>query len=191
MKQLEDRILSEGIVLPGHVLKVGSFLNQQIDAELLKAMGEEIARLFAGSGANKILTIEASGIALAASASIAMGIPMVFAKKHLTSNVSGRFYSAQAYSYTHNSDYTMIVSTDYLTDKDHVLIVDDFLAMGGAIGGLLQLISQAGASVAGISCAIEKGFQGGGDALRAAGYKVESLAIVENMSESSLTFREN
>jgi len=189
MKLLEEKILEQGEVLPGEVLKVGSFLNQQIDPALLKAMGEEIARLFSNDKVTKILTVEASGIAIAASAAIAMNLPMVFAKKHHTANVSGDFYSAKTHSYTHNLDYNMIVSANYLSANDNVLIVDDFLAIGAAVNGMLELVHQAGANVAGISCAIEKGFQGGGDKLREAGYKVESLAVIESMTDSSITFR--
>ena len=189
MKLLEERILREGKVLPGGVLTVGSFLNQQIDASLLRAMGQEIASLFAGSGVSKVLTVEASGIALAAAAAMEMNVPMVFAKKHKSSNVDGSVYSTQVHSFTHGSDYDMVVSRDYLTADDCVLLVDDFLASGNALEGLIRLTEQAGAALCGASCAIEKRFQGGGDALRARGFRVESLAVIERMDEGHIYFR--
>lgn len=189
MKKMEEKILSEGKVLPGGILKVGSFLNQQIDAAFLKEMGEEIARLFDGCGVTKILTIESSGIAIAASAGMQMGVPMVFAKKHKSSNVDGAVYSSVVHSYTHNTDYTIVVSSDYLKAEDHVLLVDDFLANGKALIGLTDLVKQAGAELVGAAIAVEKGFQGGGDTLRQQGVRVESLAIIETMSDDAITFR--
>ena len=189
MKALEERILKEGTVLPGNILKVGSFLNHQIDVDFIMEMGQEIARLFADCGVTKVLTIESSGIAIAAAAGMAMGVPMVFAKKHKTSNVDGSTYSSVVHSYTHNTDYTVVVSSDYLLPGDHVLLVDDFLANGKALVGLIDLVNQAGATLVGAACAIEKGFQGGGDALRAQGVRVESLAIIESMSDEEITFR--
>ena len=189
MRLMEEMILSQGKVLPGGVLKVGSFLNQQIDTELLRACGEEIRRLFADSGVTKILTIEASGIAIAAAAAMAMGVPMVFAKKHKTSNVDGDTYATVVHSFTHNADYTVVVSRDYLTSADTVLCVDDFLANGAALRGLIELAGQAGAKVAGAAIAIEKSFQNGGDALRAEGIRVESLAVIESMEDGKITFR--
>ena len=189
MRLMEEMILEKGQVLPGNVLKVGSFLNQQIDCELLRACGEEIARLYAGCGVTKILTIEASGIALAAAASLAMNVPMVFAKKHKTSNVDGDVYSAIVHSYTHGTDYNIVVSADYLTSDDKILIIDDFLASGNAIHGLQKLIATAGAELIGVTAAVEKCFQGGGDELRANGIRVESLACVESMDDCKITFR--
>lgn len=189
MELMEQKILTEGKVLPGGILKVGSFLNQQIDTEFLREVGEEIARLFAGSGVTKVMTIESSGIAIAAAAGMAMGVPMVFAKKHKTSNVDGSTYSTVVHSYTHNTDYTVVVSSDYLLSSDKVLLVDDFLANGKALVGLIDLVKQAGAEVIGASCAVEKGFQGGGDSLRALGVRVESLAVIESMTDDSITFR--
>ena len=186
---MEQKILNEGSVLPGGILKVGSFLNQQIDTAFLKEIGEEIARLFAADKVTKILTIESSGIAIAAAAGIEMGVPMVFAKKHKSSNVDGEVYSAVVHSFTKNTDYNVVVSRDYLTGADRVLLVDDFLAAGNAFFGLLELCRQAGAEVAGFSAAIEKGFQGGGDKLREKGYKVESLALIEKMTDSGIEFR--
>lgn len=189
MKQLEEMILREGTVLPGEILKVGSFLNQRIDTKLLAQMGDEIARLFDGCGVNKILTIEASGIAIAVAAGMSMDVPVLFAKKHKTSNVDGSVYSTVVHSFTHNEDYNVVVSRDYLSAGDQVLLVDDFLANGKALAGLMDLCDQAGATVAGIAIAIEKCFTGAGDSLRADGVKLESLAMIESMSEDSVVFR--
>lgn len=189
MKQMEEKILKEGKVLPGGILKVGSFLNQQIDTAFLKQIGDEIAGLFAASGVTKVLTVEASGIAIAAAAGMALGVPMVFAKKHKTSNVDGSVYSSVVHSYTHNTDYTIVVSSDYLLPEDKVLLVDDFLANGKALTGLMDLCAQAGAQVVGVSAAIEKGFQGGGDALRSRSIRVESLAVIDSMDENGIVFR--
>ncbi len=189
MKRMEEKILAEGKVLPGGILKVGSFLNQMIDTDLLKEVGQEIARLYEGCGVTKILTIESSGIAIAAVAGMAMGVPVVFAKKHKSSNVDGSVYKAEVYSYTHGTSYTVVVGSDYLRKEDTVLLVDDFLANGKALNGLAELVQQAGAKLAGAAIAIEKGFQGGGDALRAKGVRVESLAIVESMSDTTIAFR--
>lgn len=189
MEQMEQKILQEGKVLPGGILKVGSFLNQQIDTAFLQEIGEEIARLFEGTGVTKVLTIESSGIAIAAAAGMAMHVPVVFAKKHKSSNVDGGVYSTVVHSFTHGTDYTVVVSRDYLLPADHVLLVDDFLANGKALLGLMDLVKQADASLTGAACAIEKGFQGGGDALRAQGVRVESLAIIDEMSEDLIRFR--
>ena len=189
MREMEEKILTEGRVLPGGILKVDSFLNQQIDTAFLRAMGREIARLYADSGVTKILTIEASGIAIAAAAAMELGVPMLFAKKHKTSNVDGTVYSTVVHSFTHGTDYTVVVSRDYLLPGDTVLLVDDFLANGAALRGLVALCAQAGASVAGAAIAIEKAFQGGGDALRESGVRVESLAVIESMDGGTITFR--
>ena len=188
MKAMEKKILEEGKVLPGGILKVGSFLNQQIDTSFLGEMAKEFARLYADAGVNKVLTIESSGIAIAAEA-LEMGVPMVFAKKHKSSNVDGKVYTAVVHSYTHGTDYTIVVSSDYLGENDRVLLVDDFLANGKALVGLTELVRQAGGTVVGAAIAIEKGFQGGGDALRAEGVRVESLAIVDSMTDDAITFR--
>ena len=189
MKAMEERILREGSVLPGGVLKVGSFLNQQIDAKLLKEIGEETARLFAEEEITKVLTIESSGIAIGTAIAMELGVPMVFAKKHKTSNVDGAFYSTVVHSYTHNTDYTVVVSKEYISAGETVLIVDDFLACGNAVKGLMQMVEEAGATLVGVSAAIEKGFQGGGDALREKGIHVESLAVIDSMDDNSITFR--
>ena len=188
MQQMEEKILKEGQVLPGGILKVGNFLNQQIDTAFLREIGEEIARLFDGTGANKILTIESSGIAIAAAAGITMNIPVVFAKKHKTSNVDGDIYSTTVHSFTHGTDYNVVVCSDYLTENDRVLLVDDFLANGNALRGLVDLCEQAGAEVVGAAVAIEKRFQGGGDALREEGVRVEPLACIESMDDEHVEF---
>ena len=189
IRALEQRILTEGRVLPGEVLKVGSFLNQQIDTKLLKEMGDEVARLFSQSNVTKVLTIESSGIALAYAAAVSLGVPMVFAKKHKSSNLAGSILTSKVFSYTHQQTYDIMVSADYINSGDNILIVDDFLAMGNALNGLIDIVGQAGASLAGCAIAIEKGFQGGGDALRAKGIRVESLAIIDKMTDDSLEFR--
>ncbi|MCR5743662.1 MAG: xanthine phosphoribosyltransferase [Lachnospiraceae bacterium] len=189
MKALEDKILAEGTVLPGNILKVGSFLNHQIDSVFMMSMGEEIARLFKDAHITKVVTIEASGIAVALAAGIALKVPMVFAKKHGTSNISGSIYTSRVHSYTHNKDYNIIIERQFIDSNDCVLLVDDFLANGQAIQGLVEIVDQAGASLAGACVAIEKGFQHGGDELRRRGIRVEALATIESMSDNSLTFR--
>jgi xanthine phosphoribosyltransferase len=190
IRTLEQRILTEGQILPGEVLKVGSFLNQQIDTKLLKEMGDEVARLFSQSNVTKVLTIESSGIALAYAAAVSLGVPMVFAKKHKSSNLAGNILTSKVFSYTHQQTYDIMVSGDYIKSDDVILIVDDFLAMGNALKGLIDITGQAGAKLAGCAIAIEKGFQGGGDALRAKGVRVESLAIIDKMTDDSLEFRQ-
>ena len=188
MKALEDKILAEGKVLPGHVLKVGNFLNQQLDVPFLKTIGDEIARLYADSGVTKVMTIEASGIAIATLAALALGVPCVVVKKHASANQSKEVWSTQIASYTHGNVYTAAVAKEYLTQGERVLIVDDFLACGNAIAGMREMINAAGASLVGCAIAIEKKFQGGGDALRQEGIRVESLAMVDSMSDDGLTF---
>ena len=189
MKALEEKILKEGKVLPGNILKVGSFLNHQLDVDFIMEMGREIARLFENSGVTKILTIETSGIAIAVGAAAAMHIPGKKKKKNKTSNISGDVYKTVVHSYTHGTDYTVVVEKDYLKKGDNILIVDDFLANGKALAGLFDIISQSGASAAGAACAIEKGFQRGGDELRAKGIRVESLAIIDSMEDGNIVFR--
>lgn len=189
MKALEEKILKEGKVLPGNILKVGSFLNHQIDVDFIMEMGRETARLFENEKITKILTIETSGIAIAVGAGAAMHVPVVFAKKHKSSNVSGEVLSTVVHSYTHGTDYTVVVEKDYIRPDDKILLVDDFLANGKALLGLIDIVEQAGAEVVGASCAIEKGFQKGGDSLRADGIRVESLAVIDSMSDTSVTFR--
>lgn len=191
MKALEEKILKEGTVLPGNILKVGSFLNQQLDVDFLMEMGREVAGLFKDAGITKIMTIESSGIAVAVAVGAAMHLPAVFAKKHRTGNVSGDTYKTVVHSYTHGVDYEVVVSREYLTSDDKVLIVDDFLANGKALEGLMDIIKQAGAQTAGAAIAIEKGFQHGGDRLRTVGLRVESLAIVDSMEDGKIQFRQS
>ena len=189
MKALEDKILAEGQLLPGGVLNVGRFLNQQIDTVFLKEMGAEIARLFEDSGATKILTVEASGIAVAVAAGMAMDLPVIFAKKSRTSNINGEVYTSLVYSFTHDRENHIMVSKTYLPAGEKILIVDDFLAHGSALNGLIAIAEDADCEVVGCCAAIEKGFQMGGDNLRARGYRVESLAIIDQMDEGGIVFR--
>ena len=191
MELLEQRILTDGKVLPGGILKVDGFLNHQIDPQLLYEMALEFKRLYDGAGINKILTIEASGIGIAIMAGLHLEVPVVFAKKSRSSNISDQVYHTVIHSYTHNNDNDVVVSKQYLNEDDHILIIDDFLANGCALEGLIDLVHQANATVEGIGIAVEKGFQEGGDRLRKAGYRVESLAIVDSMDPETgeITFR--
>ena len=189
MKALEEKILREGTVLPGDILKVDCFLNHCIDVPFLLEMGKEIASLYGSSGVNKILTIETSGIPIAFAAAQYMNVPVVFAKKDKSGNISDKVYSSRVESFTRKNVYDAVVSKDYLGKEDKVLLIDDFLAKGNALTGLIDIINQAGASLVGCAIAIEKGFQGGGDELREKGIRVDSLAIVESMTDDSLTFR--
>lgn len=191
MKLLEDRIRKDGIVKEGNVLKVDSFLNHQMDVAFFYEMGKEFKRLFEGVPINKILTIEASGIGIAIMTGLHFQVPVVFAKKSQSSNISDQVYHTVIHSYTHDCDNDVVVSKQYLHANDHILIIDDFLANGCALEGLIDLIHQAGATVEGIGVVVEKGFQAGGDRLRAQGYRVESLAIVERMdpNSGSIVFR--
>ena len=181
MKLLEDRIRTDGEVLPGGVLKVGKFLNQQMDPALFYAMAEEWKRLYDGCGVNKILTIEASGIGIAAIVGLVFGCPVVFAKKSKTSNVTGGVWQTIVESFTHGVTNTVIVGREFLVPGDKVLIVDDFLANGAALAGMIDLVQQSGAEVAGAAIAIEKAFQPGGDRIRETGVRVESLARIAAM----------
>ena len=190
MQELEAKIIKEGKILSSDILKVGTFLNQQIDTDFMFKMGREIARLFEHEYVTKVLTIEASGIALALAAAHYLHVPVVFAKKSATSNLSGDVYTAKVHSFTHNCDFEAIVPIDYLSSADTVLIADDFLAEGNAIEGLSSIVKQSGAHLAGAAIAIEKGFQGGGDSLREKGMRVESLAIIDGMNEQGITFRD-
>ncbi len=189
MNCLEERITRDGIVRPGNVLKVDNFLNHQMDVELFREMGKEWKRRFEGKEINKILTIEASGIGIAAVAALEFGVPVVFAKKSKSINIDGDFYSAEVESFTHKNVNNVIVSKKYLTEEDHVLIIDDFLANGCALQGLVQIVQSAGASVEGIGIAIEKGFQVGGKLIRNLGFQLESLAIVESMDAEAGTIQ--
>ncbi len=189
MKALEDKILAEGVLMPGEVLNVGRFLNQQIDTVFLKEIGQEIKRLFEDSGATKILTVEASGIAVAVAAGMALELPVIFAKKSRASNVSGNIYSSLVYSFTHDRENHIMVSKEYLPQGEKILIVDDFLAHGSALNGLIAIAEDAGCEVVGCCAVIEKGYQMGGDNLRARGYRVESLAIIDDMNDDGIVFR--
>lgn len=189
MKALEEKIKREGQALPGNILRVGSFLNQQIDCDFMMEIGREIARLYEGCGVDRILTVEASGIAIALAAGAAMHKPCVFAKKYRTGNVAGETYQTTVHSFTHGNDYQMVVAKEYLPAGERVLLVDDFLANGAALEGLLEIVRQAGAQAVGAAVAIEKGFQDGGARLRSTGIRVESLAIVESMDEGRILFR--
>ncbi|MFR2260510.1 MAG: xanthine phosphoribosyltransferase [Acutalibacteraceae bacterium] len=193
MKLLEDRIVKDGIVKPGNVLKVDSFLNHQMDISLFNDMGKEFKRLFNDTPINKILTIEASGIGIACvAAQYFDNVPVVFAKKSQTVNIDGEVYSTKIESFTHKRVYDVILSKKYLSSKDHVLIIDDFLANGCALNGLLDIAQKAGATVEGVGIAVEKGFQRGGELIRQKGIRVESFAIIESMDADSgnIVFKE-
>lgn len=192
MNCLEERIARDGIVRPGNVLKVDNFLNHQMDVELFREMGKEWKRRFEGKEINKILTIEASGIGIAAVVALEFGVPVVFAKKSKSINIDGEMYSAQVESFTHKTVNNVIVSKKYLSPEDHVLIIDDFLANGCALQGLIQIVQSSGATVEGIGIAIEKGFQVGGRIIRNLGFQLESLAIVDGMDDTTgvINFRE-
>ena len=179
MKLLEERIREDGVVKEGNVLKVDSFLNHQMDIELFNEMGKEWARLFADRPVTKILTVEASGIGIACVAAQHFHVPVVFAKKTQSLNIDGEVYSTKIQSFTHKKIYDVIVSKKFIKPEDHILIIDDFLANGCALEGLLQIVEDAGATVEGIGIAVEKGFQKGGDLIREKGVRVESLAIVD------------
>ncbi len=185
MKLLEERIRRDGNVKPGNVLKVDSFLNHQMDVELYNEMGKEFRRLFPSEKINKILTIEASGIGIACIAAQYFHVPVVFAKKSQSINLDGEQYSTRIESFTHKRVYDVIVSKKYLQKGDRVLIIDDFLANGCAVSGLIDLIESAGAEIEGVGIAVEKGFQEGGKLLRGRGIRVESLAIVESMDDKT------
>ncbi len=189
MEILEQMINSRGRVLPGNVLKVDSFLNHQIDVKLATEMGKDIYEHFKHCGVNKILTIEASGIGLACLTAQFFNCNVVYAKKTRTSNLSDSVYTSKAFSYTHQVDNTILVSKDYISKDDKVLILDDFLAHGEASRALMDIVEQAGGQVVGMAIAIEKGFQGAGDKLRQEGIDVYSLAIVESMEEGKVVFR--
>lgn len=189
MISLEEKILKEGKVLPGDILKVDCFLNHCLDVEFLLEMGKEIASLYKDTGVNKILTIETSGIPIAFAAAQYMHLPVVFAKKNKTGNISDDFYFSRVESFTRKNVYDAVVSKEYLGSCDKVLLIDDFLAKGNALTGLMDIVNQAGAELIGCAIAIEKGFQGGGDELRSKGIRVDSLSIIDSMTDDSLTFR--
>lgn len=189
MELLEKRILQDGTVKEGNILKVDSFLNHQLDVELLNEIGKEFKRLFADKKITKILTIEASGIAIASVAAQYFGVPVLFAKKAKSQNLDGELYTSVVHSYTYGKDYTITVAKKFLSPQEHILIIDDFLAVGKALTGLLDIADQAGATVEGIGIVVEKGFQEGGKNLRRKGYNLHSLAIVDSMENGKLVFR--
>ena len=192
MNFLEERIRKDGIVKPGHILKVDSFLNHQMDIALLDEIGREFKRRFSDVPVTKVLTIEASGIAIAYPVAREFGVPMVFAKKSKSINIEGEMYVAEVESFTHKNKNQVIVSKKFLSPDDHVLIIDDFLATGCALQGLISITESAGATVEGLGIAVEKGFQIGGKIIRNLGYRLESLAIVDAMDPETgaITFRE-
>ena len=192
MNFLEEKIVKEGIVKEGNVLKVDSFLNHQMDIELFNEMGKEWKKRFEGKNINKILTIEASGIGIACIVAQHFNVPVVFAKKSKSINLEGEMYTAEVESFTHKNKNQVIVAKKFLNEEDHVLLIDDFLANGCALQGLIQIVQSAGATVEGIGIAIEKGFQTGGRMIRNLGYQLESLAIVDAMNAETgeIIFRE-
>jgi xanthine phosphoribosyltransferase len=190
MKKLREMIDEKGKVFPGNILKVDSFLNHQIDVDFLNEIGKEFYRRFENDNVTKILTIEASGIGIACIAAQYFHAPVLFAKKNKTKNIAGDVYSTDIVSYTHSRTYTVIVSKEFLKPDDRVLIIDDFLANGCAMEGLVELVHQSGATLVGCGSVIEKGFQRGGDLIRGKGIRVESLAIIDSMSDDSLIYRD-
>ncbi len=185
MKLLEERIRKDGVVKEGNVLKVDSFLNHQMDVELFNEMGKEFKRLFADKPINKILTIEASGIGIACIVAQSFHVPVVFAKKSQSVNIDGDLYTSKVESFTHKRVYDIIVSKKFLSADDHVLIIDDFLANGCAVMGLIDLINEAGATLEGVGIAVEKGFQQGGKLIREKGIRLKSLAVIESMDAAT------
>lgn len=189
MQLLEERILKDGKVFPGNVLKVDSFLNHQVDVELINEIGKEFYRLFKDCGVNKIFTIEASGIGIACITAQYFHVPVVFAKKTLGKNIAADVYSTPIKSFTHGKTYDVIVSQEFLNKDDRILIIDDFLAQGCALNGLIELIKSAGAQIVGAGIVIEKAFQQGGDLIRSEGVRVESLTRIESMTDDGkITF---
>ncbi|HCB99712.1 MAG TPA: xanthine phosphoribosyltransferase [Ruminococcaceae bacterium] len=191
MEILKQRILKDGKIKEGGILKVDSFLNHQIDIHLLDEIGQEFKRLFGKEKITKIVTIEASGIAIACMTAQYFHVPVVFAKKSASKNIDGDVYKAKIVSFTHGNEYTAILEKRFLSSEDRILIIDDFLATGKAQLGLLDIANQAGAVVAGMGIVIEKGFQGGGDKLRATGYNLKSLAIIDRVDKDGVHFRES
>ena len=189
MELLKERIRREGKVLPGNIIKVDGFLNHRVDTKLLEALADEFAKYFDISKITMVLTAEASGIALATICAQKYGVPMLFAKKAKSDNIEGGLYQSEVFSYTYKKKVTLIVSHEWLHADDHVLIIDDFMANGEAMRGLCDIVNAAGATLVGIGCAVEKGFQGGGDRLRAAGVNLKSLAIIESAEPGNIVFR--
>lgn len=190
MKQFQDRIRTEGRVLPGNIIKVDGFLNHRVDTALMRSMAKEFKSRFDLTGLTLVLTVEASGIALATICAEEFGVPLVFAKKAKSDNIEGGLYKSEIYSYTYKKQVTLIVSSQWLQSSDKVLIIDDFLANGEALRGLVEIVQESGAELLGIGVAIEKGFQPGGQKIRDAGIQLESLAIIESANETGIVFRE-
>lgn len=190
MQQLKERILREGRVLPGNIIKVDGFLNHRVDTALMRDLADEFAKYFDVKNITMVLTAEASGIALATICAERYGVPMVFAKKAKSDNIEGGLYQSEIFSYTYKKKVTLLVSKEWLHPGDRVLVIDDFLARGEALRGLCEIVQAAGAELVGIGCAVEKGFQGGGDKLRAAGVNLHSLAIIESAEPGNIVFRE-
>lgn len=190
MIELQERIRKEGKVLPGNIIKVDGFLNHRVDTKLMRSIAKEFGRRFDLTGLTAVLTVEASGIALATICAEEFGVPLVFAKKAKSDNIEGGLYSSEIYSYTYKKKVTLIVASDWLKSSDRVLIIDDFLANGEALRGLVEIVNEAGAELAGIGVAIEKGFQPGGKGLREAGQNLVSLAIIEKADENGIVFRQ-
>lgn len=191
MQLLEERIRKDGIVKPGNILKVDSFLNHQMDIPFINELGKEFKRRFADAPITKILTIEASGIGIACLVAQHFNVPVVFAKKAQSLNLDGEMYCTKVQSFTHKRVYDVILSKKFLRAEDHVLIIDDFLANGCALQGLMEIVKESGAVLEGAGIVIEKGFQNGGDSLRDQGIRVESLAIVDSMTDDSVSFRKD
>ena len=191
MQQLKERILREGRVLPGDIIKVDGFLNHRVDTALMGAIADEFAKYFDTSKITVVLTAEASGIALATICAQKYGVPMLFAKKAKSDNIEGGLYQSDIFSYTYKKKVTLLVSQDWITKDDKVLIIDDFMAKGYAMRGLIDIVNKAGATLAGIGVAVEKGFQDGGDSLRREGYPIKSLAIIDSVDDGVIRFRED
>ena len=191
MELLKERIRREGKVLPGNIIKVDGFLNHRVDTKLLEALADEFAKYFDISKITMVLTAEASGIALATICAQKYGVPMLFAKKAKSDNIEGGLYQSEVFSYTYKKKVTLLVSQDWITKDDKVLIIDDFMAKGYAMRGLIDIVNKAGATLAGIGVAVEKGFQDGGDSLRREGYPITSLAIIDSVDDGVIRFRED
>ena len=190
MQQLKDRIIKEGRVLPGNIIKVDGFLNHRVDTALMCDIADEFAKYFDVNNITMVLTAEASGIALATICAQRYGVPMVFAKKAKSDNIEGGLYQSDIFSYTYKKKVTLLVSQDWITKDYRVLIIDDFMAKGYAMRGLIDIVNKAGATLAGIGVAVEKGFQDGGDSLRREGYPIKSLAIIDSVEDGVIRFRE-
>ena len=190
MQQLKDRIQREGRVLPGNIIKVDGFLNHRVDTALMSDIADEFAKYFDVKDITMVLTAEASGIALATICAQRYGVPMVFAKKAKSDNIEGGLYQSDIFSYTYKKKVTLLVSQDWINSNDRVLIIDDFMAKGYAMRGLIDIVNKAGATLVGIGVAVEKGFQDGGDSLRREGYPIHSLAFIDEADEHHIRFRE-